>query len=165
MEMFDVGDRAVYPAHGVGRIEAVETRDIMGESMKVYIMRLSDRNMTIMIPVSKSGEVGLRPVMKDAELEEVFTVLRERKKVCDGQTWNRRFREYSEKIRTGSAVEIAAVLRDLHLLRSGKTLSYGEKRMLNTAIDLLSQEIAVAQGQDAGHAQRQIMSAFGEAGE
>lgn len=163
--MFDVGDKAVYPAHGVGQIEAVETRDIMGSPMKVYVMRILDRNMTIMIPVHKSGDVGLRPVMRSEDVDEVFTVLRERRKVCDGQTWNRRFREYSEKIRTGSAVEIAAVLRDLHLLRSGKTLSYGEKRMLNTAIDLLSQEIAVVQGKDAGHAQRQIMSAFGEPGE
>lgn len=160
--MFDVGDRAVYPAHGVGMIEAVETRDIMGETMKVYIMRIIDRNMTIMIPVSKSGDVGLRPIMKDDELEEVFCVLRERKKVCDGQTWNRRFREYSDKIRTGSAVEIAHVLRDLYLLRCGKPLSYGEKRMLNTAIELLSQEIAVVQGKDAGHAQSQIMNAFGD---
>lgn len=160
--MFDVGDKAVYPAHGVGSIEAVETRDIMGESMTVYIMRIIDRNMTIMIPVAKSGDVGLRPIMKDAELEEVFTVLRERKKVCDGQTWNRRFREYSDKIRTGSALEIAQVLRDLYLLRSGKPLSYGEKRMLNTAIDLLSQEIAVVQGNTTGHAHSQIMNAFGD---
>lgn len=162
--MFDVGDKAVYPAHGVGRIEAVEMRDIMGETMEVYIMRIMDRNMTIMIPVKKSGDVGLRPVMASEDVEGVLTVLRERKKVCDGQTWNRRFREYSEKIRTGSALEIARVLRDLYILRAGKPLSYGEKRMLNTAIDLLSQEIAVAQGKDAGHATREIMKAFGDVG-
>jgi CarD family transcriptional regulator len=118
--------------------------------------------MTILIPVHKCGEVGLRPIMKEVEVDEVFDILRQRKRVCDGQTWNRRFREYSEKIRTGSALEIAQVLRDLYLLRSGKTLSYGEKRMLNTAIGLLSQEIAVAMGQEASQAQQQILSAFGD---
>lgn len=158
--MFDVGDKAVYPAHGVGRIEAVETRDIMGESMKVYVMRIIDRNMTILIPVSKSLEVGLRPVMHSGEVDEVFGVLKERHKVSDSQTWNRRFREYSDKIRTGSARGIAEVLRDLYLLRSGKPLSYGEKRMLNTAIDLLSQELAAAQGKNTGQAQEDIMTAF-----
>ena len=160
--MFDVGDKAVYPAHGVGKIEAVETRMIMGEEMQVYVMRILDRNMTIFIPVNKSEDVGLRPVMKSAEVDKVFDVLRERRRVADSQTWNRRFREYSEKIRTGSALGIAQVLRDLYLLRSGKPLSYGEKRMLNTAIDLLSQEIAVAQGKETGTAQQAIMDVFGD---
>lgn len=162
--MFGVGDKAVYPAHGVGEIEAVENRDIMGNSMQVYVMRILERNMTILIPVDKSGDVGLRPVMKDQEVDEIFGVLKERKRVCDGQTWNRRFREYSEKIRTGSAMEIAQVLRDLYLLRSGKTLSYGEKRMLNTAIDLLAQEIAVARGHEASQAHALIMDAFDDVG-
>jgi CarD family transcriptional regulator len=162
--MFDVGDKAVYPAHGVGEIEAVETREIMGTQMRVYVMRILERNMTILIPVEKSVDVGLRPVMKDVEVDEVFDVLRQRKKVVDGQTWNRRFREYSDKIRTGSAVEIAQVLRDLYLLRSGKALSYGEKRMLNTAIDLLSQEIAVVKGEEASQAQEDIMNAFDDVG-
>lgn len=158
--MFGVGDKAVYPAHGVGQIEAVESRDIMGTKMSVYVMRIFDRNMTILIPVNKCGEVGLRPVMRCDEVDEVLDILRQRKRVADGQTWNRRFREYSDKIRTGSALEIAQVLRDLYLLRSGKTLSYGEKRMLNTAIGLLSQEIAVARGQEASFAQQEILSIF-----
>ncbi|PLX41498.1 MAG: CarD family transcriptional regulator [Deltaproteobacteria bacterium] len=160
--MFGVGDMAVYPAHGVGEILAVESRDIMGSDVKVYVMRIIERNMTILIPVAKSEEVGLRPVMSDSEVEDVFEVLKQRHKVCDNQTWNRRFREYTEKIRTGSALEIAQVLRDLYLLRSGKALSYGEKRMLNTAIELLSQEIAVAQGQAASQAEKEILSAFGD---
>ena len=160
--MFDVGDKAVYPAHGVGEIMAVESRDIMGRDVEVYVMRIIERNMTILIPVSKSGEVGLRPVMRGEEVDTVFTVLKQRKRVADHQTWNRRFREYSEKIRTGSAVEIAQVLRDLFILRGGKALSYGEKRMLNTAVDLLAQEIAVARGQAVSHAQDEILSAFGD---
>lgn len=158
--MFRVGDKAVYPAHGVGVIHAIETRDIMGNPMEVYVMRILERDMTIIIPVGKCEEVGLRQVIDDTEVDAVFEVLRQRKRVNDSQTWNRRFREYSEKIRTGSAVEIAKVLRDLYLLRSGKNLSYGEKRMLNTAMDLLSQEIAVARGQKASQAEAQIRSAF-----
>lgn len=161
--MFGVGDKAVYPAHGVGEIQSIERREIMGKHMDVYVMRILDRDMTILIPVAKSGEVGLRKVMADAEVDAVFHVLRQRRRVSDNQTWNRRFREYSDKIRTGSAVEIAHVLRDLYLLRSGKSLSYGEKRMLNTAMDLLSQEIAVARGQKTCQAQEQILSVFVDA--
>jgi CarD family transcriptional regulator len=160
--MFLVGDKAVYPAHGVGEILAIETRDIMGSSLEVYVMKILDREMTIIIPVSKTEGVGLRRVMGDDEVDKVFRVLRQRKRVSDSQTWNRRFREYSDKIRTGSAVEIAKVLRDLYLLRAGKNLSYGEKRMLNTAMDLLTQEIAVAKGQKTSQAEEQILSAFGD---
>jgi CarD family transcriptional regulator len=163
--MFLVGDKAVYPAHGVGEIMAIETREIMGDSMEVYVMKILDRDMTIIIPVGKSQGVGLRRIMGDDEVDAVFQVLRQRKRVSDSQTWNRRFREYSDKIRTGSAVEIAKVLRDLYLLRAGKNLSYGEKRMLNTAMELLTQEIAVAKGQQASQAEAQILSAFMDVGD
>lgn len=160
--MFGVGEKAVYPAHGVGEIVSIELREMMGNTMEVYVMRILDRDMTILVPVAKSGDVGLRRVMGHEEVDRVFHVLKQRRRVSDNQTWNRRFREYSDKIRTGSAVEIAHVLRDLYLLRSGKSLSYGEKRMLNTAMELLSQEIAVARGQQASQAQEQILSAFGD---
>jgi CarD family transcriptional regulator len=160
--MFEVGEKAVYPAHGVGEILAIETREIMGKPMEVYVMKILDREMTIIIPIVKSKGVGLRRVMGEDEVDAVFRVLRQRKRVSDNQTWNRRFREYSEKIRTGSAVEIAKVLRDLYLLRAGKNLSYGEKRMLNTAMELLTQEIAVAKGQMTSQAEAQILSAFGD---
>jgi CarD family transcriptional regulator len=160
--MFQVGEKAVYPAHGVGEILAVEVRNIMGKQIEVYVMKILDREMTIIVPIAKSDDVGLRQVIQEDEVDVVFQVLRQRKRVCDSQTWNRRFREYSEKIRTGSAVEIAKVLRDLYLLRSGKNLSYGEKRMLNTAMDLLSQEIAVARGQKTSQAAAQIRLAFGD---
>lgn len=158
--MFAVGEKAVYPAHGVGEILAIETREIMGKPMEVYVMRILDRDMTIIIPIGKSQGVGLRRVMGEDEVDAVFRVLRQRRRVLDTQTWNRRFRDYSEKIRTGSAVEIAKVLRDLYLLRAGKNLSYGEKRMLNTAMELLTQEIAVAKGQKVSQAEAQILSAF-----
>jgi CarD family transcriptional regulator len=161
---FQIGEKAVYPAHGVGEITAIETRDIMGNPMEVYVMKILDREMTIIIPIGKSKEVGLRQVMGTDEVDAVFQVLRQRRRVNDSQTWNRRFREYSDKIRTGSAVEIAKVLRDLYLLRAGKSLSYGEKRMLNTAMELLTQEIAVARGQVASQAEEQILSAFGDVG-
>jgi len=160
--MFTVGEKAVYPAHGVGEILAIETREIMGKPMEVYVMKILDREMTIIIPVGKSQGVGLRRVMGEDEVDAVFRVLRQRKRVSDNQTWNRRFREYSDKIRTGSAVEIAKVLRDLYLLRAGKNLSYGEKRMLNTAMELLTQEIAVAKGQKTAQAEEQILSVFGD---
>ncbi|MDF1556503.1 MAG: CarD family transcriptional regulator, partial [Deferrisomatales bacterium] len=98
--MFEVGDKAVYPAHGVGEITAIETRSIMEDSIEVYVMKILDREMTIIIPRKKSGDVGLRKVMHHDEVDAVFKVLRQRKRVNDRQTWNRRFREYSDKIRT-----------------------------------------------------------------
>lgn len=162
--MFEVGDKAVYPAHGVGEVIAIEQRDIMGKPMEVFVIRILERDMTIIVPVSKGDEVGLRKVICADEVNRVFQVLRQRKRVSDNQTWNRRFREYSDKIRTGSAVEIAKVLRDLYLLRSGKNLSYGEKRMLNTAMELLTQEIAVASNQKTSQAEAQILSAFQDVG-
>ncbi len=160
--MFRIGDKVVYPGHGVGEVVAIESREMMGSRMDVYVLRILDKGMTIIVPVAKSDEVGLREVMGGEEIDRVFHVLRERKRVSDGQTWNRRFRAYSEKIRTGSALEIAKVLRDLYLLRAGKSLSYGEKRMLNTAMELLAQEIAVASGEPPQRAEARILSAFSD---
>ncbi|MBE0618335.1 MAG: CarD family transcriptional regulator, partial [Proteobacteria bacterium] len=76
--MFSVGDKAVYPAHGVGEITAIETRDIMGRPLEVYVMKILDREMTIIIPIGKCGDVGLRQVMGHDEVDRVFQVLRQR---------------------------------------------------------------------------------------
>ncbi len=143
--MFKIGDLAVYPAHGVGKIESVETREIGGNSQDFYIMRILDTDMIIMIPVSNVGTVGLRQIINKAEVERVYTILREREVCLDNQTWNRRYREYMDKIKTGSVFEVAEVLRDLCLLKSDKDLSFGERKMLDTAKSLLVKELAIAE--------------------
>ncbi len=144
--MFKVGEKVVYPAHGVGVIESIETRVIQGTQKTFYMLRILDNQMTIMIPTDSVEAVGLRRVIGKDMVNKIYKILRERKvkKPMDQQTWNRRYREYTEKIKTGSVLEIATVLRDLSILRSDKELSFGERKMLDLARNLLVKEISIA---------------------
>jgi len=141
---FQVGDRAVYPAQGVAEVVGIDTKEIMGTSQTFYLLRVMDSDKKIMIPVNNVDNVGLRNIISGTEIEEVYDILRERDVDLNQQTWNRRYRAYVEKIKTGSPFDIAEVLRDLNLLKFHKTLSFGERKMLDTARRLLVQEIAVA---------------------
>lgn len=141
---FEVGDRAVYPAQGVAEVVGIDTKEIMGSSQTFYVLRVMDSDKKIMIPVNNVDNVGLRAIISSKEIEEVYDILRERDVDLNQQTWNRRYRAYVEKIQTGSPFEIAEVLRDLNLLKFHKNLSFGERKMLDTARRLLVQEIAVA---------------------
>ena len=142
--MFKVGQLAVYPAHGVGMIESVETRDIAGSEQAFYILRILDNEMIIMIPTTNADSVGLRPVIGPKDVPEVYAILKDRDVVIENQTWNRRYRDYMKKIKTGSVFEVAQVLRDLFLLKVDKDLSFGERKMLDTARSLLIKELSIA---------------------
>ena len=142
--MFDIGDKAVYPGHGVGVIEAIESKTISGMEQLFYILRIVDDGMTIMIPTGNIDVVGLREVIPPVEIPRVFRILKERRVSLDNQTWNRRYREYMIKINTGSIFSIAEVLRDLQVLKMEKNLSFGERKILDTAKNLLVKELAVA---------------------
>lgn len=144
--MFKVGDLAVYPAHGVGKIEAIETKSIGGYSQDFYIMRILENDMKIMIPVQNAQMVGLRRIIEEKEVHLVYEILRRREISVNSSTWNRRYREYMEKIKTGSIYELAEVLRDLTVLQNDKELSFGERKMLETARALLVTEVAMARG-------------------
>ena len=143
---FRVGDLAVYPAHGVAQIIGVETREISSSKQTFYILKILDNGMKIMIPTKNAGAVGLRELIHEDEVDEVFEILKSREVSVEGQTWNRRYREYMEKIKTGSVFEIAEVLRDLYLLKFDKDLSFGERKMLDTARNLLIKELSLAKG-------------------
>jgi len=142
--MFEIGDKAVYPGHGVGVIEKIENREISGSNKSFYVMRILDNGMTIMIPTDHTNVVGLREVIPEVMVPKVFQILKEKDVSTYNQTWNRRYREYMEKINTGSIFEIAEVLRDLNILKNEKELSFGERKILDTAKNLLVKEIAVA---------------------
>ena len=142
--MFKVGDLAVYPAQGVGVIEAIENREIGGSKQLFYIMKIMGNGMKIMIPMAGAKSVGLREVIMETEIPKVYEILRMKDVTIDKQTWNKRYREYLEKIKTGSVFEIARVLRDLLILKSDKNLSFGERKMMDTAKNLLIKEISVA---------------------
>ena len=104
---FKVGEKVVYPAHGVGVIESMQVRNVSGSQKKFYMLRIVDSEMTIMIPTENVATVGLRRIIGKDMVNKVYRVLRDKKKVeVDQQTWNRRYREYTEKIKTGSILEI-----------------------------------------------------------
>ncbi len=135
---------AVYPGHGVGVIEGVETRDIAGSRQTFYVLKILDNGMTIMVPTANADAIGMRDVISPKEVDEIYDVLAERDIDLDKQTWNRRYREYMAKIKTGSPYEVARVLRDLYILKGDKNLSFGERKMFDTAKALLVRELAVA---------------------
>ncbi len=145
-QAFAVGDKAVYPVHGVAEVVALEQRDIGGSQTAVYILKIIETGMKIMVPTTNAGSVGLRDLITSKQVKEVYEILKARDIPRDTQTWNRRYREYMEKIKTGSVFEIAEVFRDLSVLRVTKDLSFGERKMLETARGLLIKELAIAKG-------------------
>jgi CarD family transcriptional regulator len=142
--MFKIGDLAVYPAHGVGVIERIESKKISGCTQDFYVMRILENDMIIMIPLQNVDSVGLREIIGQKEVTKLYSILRKKKASADNQTWNRRYREYMEKIKTGSVFEVAEVYRDLLTLKVEKELSFGERKMLDTARMLLVKEISLA---------------------
>lgn len=159
--MFKVGQLAVYPAHGVGVIEAVEEREIGGCPQRFYILRILENDMIIMIPTTNAEAVGLRPVIGKKEIKEVYSILQERDVTIENQPWNRRYRDYMKKIKTGSVFEVAQVLRDLFLLKEDKELSFGERKMLDTARNLLVKELSIASKSSEDQVAAQVDSFFG----
>ena len=142
---FKIGDLAVYPAQGVAEIVGIETRRIGALQALFYTLRIIDSEKRIMIPVNKVSSVGLRKVITAAEAGTLFELMAGRGDGSDVQeTWNRRYRRYLEKIKSGSATEVAEVLRDLSVIKMGKELSFGERKMLDMAKTLLVKEISIA---------------------
>jgi CarD family transcriptional regulator len=162
-ELFQVGDKAVYPVHGVAEVVALEKRDIGGSDTYVYILKIIETGLKIMVPTTNAGAVGLRELIPAKQVKEVYAILKARDVPRDTQTWNRRYREYMEKIKTGSVFEIAEVLRDLCVLRGSKDLSFGERRMLDTARSLLVKEIALAKGVGEDKVAAEIDAIFAQA--
>lgn len=151
--LFKVGEKVVYPAHGVGVIQSIQTKVVSGTEKTFYMLKILDSDMTIMIPTENVGSVGLRRIIGRDMVAKVYKILRDKKVEIDQQTWNRRYREYTEKIKTGSVLEIAKVLRDLFVLKGDKELSFGERKMLDTARNLLVKELAIAKS----HPEEKIM--------
>lgn len=157
---FNVGDKAVYPAQGVAEVIMIEEKDIAGSRQRFYVLRILDTDRKIMVPVSNANAVGLRQVINEEEILEIFDILKERTIAFDNQTWNRRYRGFMDKIKTGSIYDVAEVLRDLYRLKTDKQLSFGERRMLETARTLIVKEIAIARGQTEDQVKTEIESLF-----
>ena len=157
---FKVGDRAVYPAQGVAEVVNIEEKDIAGSRQSFYILRILDTDRKIMVPIRNADAVGLRQVISEQQTLEIFEILRERPSTSDHQTWNRRYRGFMDKIKTGSIYDVAEVLRDLYRLKTDKQLSYGERRMLETARGLIGKEVAIARAQTEEAVKQEIEAIF-----
>ena len=157
---FKVGDKAVYPAQGVAEVVSIEEKDIAGSRQRFYVLRILDTDRKIMVPVMNAKAVGLRGVISEEEIREIFDILRERTIAFDNQTWNRRYRGFMDKIKTGSIYDVAEVMRDLYRLKTDKQLSFGERRMLDTARSLIVKEIAIARAQTEDQVRNEIEAIF-----
>jgi len=152
---------AVYPVQGVTEILGIETLEIAGVTSRFYVLRRLDSEDTIRVPISNVDQVGLRNLVDKAEIEEVLAVLRADTINIEEPNWNRRYRRYVEKIQSGSLKDVAIVLRDLHLTRADKQLSYGERRVYEMAMQLLVQELSVAQDLELEEVRTQIEQLLG----
>jgi CarD family transcriptional regulator len=159
-QMFKVGDNAVYPAHGVTIVKRIDERDVGGKKKKFYVLQVVENSMTIMVPTDNADSVGLREIISPNDVQAVYKILKQRNVKIDQTTWNRRSREYMEKIKTGSVFEIAEVLRNLFLLRHSKDLSFGERKMLDQAKALLVREISLARRTQEAEIEQEIQTIF-----
>ena len=154
------GDKVVYPGHGVGEVLTVMSKTIVGTEQKFFEIKIISSGMKIMVPVHQAESVGLRRVVDKKSVDKVYAILKDRNFKIDTQTWNRRFREYSQKIETGSVFEIAEVLRDLSVLGKDKELSFGEKKMRDRAKDLLVSEIAISKARKPEMVMGELLDLF-----
>jgi CarD family transcriptional regulator len=159
---FTTGQKAVYPSRGIAEVMGVEQKEIHGKVQSFYVLKLEDNGLRILVPTDKADQVGLRPVAGAEDVDEVIQILRERAVRCDRHTWNRRYRGFMEKIKSGSLFEVAEVFRDLYRLKTTKTLSFGERRMLDTAKDLIVQEISVARKKDEAAVVKELEQVLAE---
>jgi CarD family transcriptional regulator len=157
---FRVGDKSVYPAHGVADVVRLETKRIGEHDLQFYHLQVLGSGLKIIVPVAKAEENGMRPVAAGEDLQELYELLRDHEVPCDRQTWNRRYRGFMEKIRTGSLFEVGEVYRDLSLLKQTKNLSHGERQMLRTARDLLVRELSVARSAPEDEIEMELDSMF-----
>lgn len=158
---FAIGDKAVYPSQGVVEVAGIERKEIFGKIQRFYVLQVVESGLRILVPIDKADQVGLRPLAGQDEIDEVMNILRDKEVHLDRQTWNRRYRGFMEKIKSGSLFEVAEVFRDLHRLKGVKPLSFGERRMLDTARGLIVQELSAAQATDEFKIQKELDQIFG----
>jgi CarD family transcriptional regulator len=158
--VLQVGDRAVYPGHGVGEIIGIEEKEVLGCFQRFYILRICTNRMQIMVPMQNTIQVGLRRIISSKEANQVFSLLHSPLGQFESNNWNRRYRECMDKIKTGDIFAIAQVFRDFTLLQKKKSLSFGETRMLQKAKDLLLEELSLAKACSESEVEAQLEQIF-----
>ncbi|HLK88715.1 MAG TPA: CarD family transcriptional regulator [Polyangia bacterium] len=153
---FVIGDKAVYPSQGVAEVVGIERKEVHGKIQSFYVLQGLETGLRILVPTDKADQVGLRRIAGHEEIAEVMEILRDKEIHIDRQTWNRRYRGFMEKIKSGSLFEVAEVFRDLYRLKGLKPLSFGERRMLDTARGLIVQELSVARAADTHKVEQEL---------
>ena len=158
---FQIGEKVIYPNHGVATIENISSRAFAGHFERYYLLRLT-YNLTVMVPLSHAENVGLRKVTRNGDVSRVLGYLGVRR-CARSRDWKDRFRENTEKMKNGSLLEIAEVLKSLLLLQAEKPLSFREKKMLDRSRHLLVSELAIAKGVRESEAETLIERALNKA--
>jgi CarD family transcriptional regulator, regulator of rRNA transcription len=156
---FHIGDKVVYPNHGVGIIEQISSRTIGATVEKFYLLKIKSSSLKVMVPFSNVNTVGLRRVVRNGEVQKILDFLTDGE--CNNNAdWKYRFKENSERMRTGSLLDVAAVLKSLLVLNQTKPLSFREKKMLERARYLLVSELSLAKGLDEGQVEELLNRAL-----
>ena len=138
---FSVGDHVVYPAHGVGQVQGIETQEVAGYSLEVYVITFDHEKMTLRVPTAKARGAGLRSLAEGNVVSQALTTLKGRARV-KRTMWSRRAQEYEAKINSGDLISIAEVVRDLHRADSQPEQSYSERQLYESALDRMAREVA-----------------------
>ncbi len=150
-----VGLKVACPPHGVGVVEAVEEREIEGKKLRFFRIKLVGKNMSILVPAAAADESGIRPILAKEQVQEILGFLSKAPKKIT-KKWTLRHRINADRLRTGDVRELATVVRNLSFRMKDKELSYSEKRMFEEAFEKLSEEIALALGEDIGSVKKKI---------
>jgi CarD family transcriptional regulator len=138
---FSIGDHVVYPAHGVGQVQGIETQEVAGLSLEVYVITFDHEKMTLRVPTRKAKTAGLRPLAAGDVVTQALTTLKGRARV-KRTMWSRRAQEYEAKINSGDLISIAEVVRDLHRAENQPEQSYSERQLYESALDRMAREVA-----------------------
>ncbi|WHH58140.1 CarD family transcriptional regulator [Petroclostridium sp. X23] len=153
--MYNIGDKIVYPMHGAGVIESIEEKEILGKRQKYYIMKMPIGDMKVMIPMASIESIGIREVIDHKEAEGVIEIFRSgTTDMCTN--WNKRYRENMGKIKSGNIREVAQVVKNLIYRDKEKGLSTGERKMLNSARQILVSELVLAKGMNQNEIEKMI---------
>ncbi|MGH9700493.1 MAG: CarD family transcriptional regulator [Candidatus Acidiferrales bacterium] len=159
---FKLGEKVVYPNHGVGVIEQISYGNLNGASERYYMLKIASSGLKVMVPQSNVENVGLRPVIRNQQAGDVISYL-EKGRSASHHDWKHRFKENSDRMRTGSLMEVAAVLKGLVALSRSKPLSFREKKMLDRAKHLLVSELATVRNTSEQAVEVNIVRALAKA--
>ena len=154
---FAIGNYVVYPKHGVGRVVELETKEVAGTVLELYVIAFEKERMTLRVPTDKAIDSGMRKLSNQVTLEQAFTTLKGRARV-KRTMWSRRAQEYEAKINSGSLISIAEVVRDLHRKEDQPEQSYSERQIYEAALGRLARELAAVQKIDEAEAVGKLQS-------